>query len=230
MIKYRLNLVGTFVCEGLEFSLTVRSVVPAVCTAVGPSAHLASETTEISFQKQKNKTFFLLPVLWRCFQSYENKLTQTSCSGTSYIHICRWMLVVKCSSVPHTHTHTRTHTHAQSRHYIPPFRFDLLKRTRLNWRSDGLNSLTYDLLSKELEPLYTNLTVNIGEDPRLPRGKAPILVKTTTPVHQRSTSKNGGSAKQEKSPESKAANVTVADQAQAKPSNQTTQQKTGVMK
>ncbi|XP_067302519.1 beta-1,4-galactosyltransferase 3 isoform X1 [Pseudorasbora parva] len=46
-----------------------------------------------------------------------------------------------------------------------PRRFDLLKRTRLNWRSDGLNSLTYKLLSKELEPLYTNLTVNIGDDP-----------------------------------------------------------------
>ncbi|XP_026116226.1 beta-1,4-galactosyltransferase 3-like [Carassius auratus] len=46
-----------------------------------------------------------------------------------------------------------------------PRRFDLLKRTRLNWRSDGLNSLTYELLSKELEPLYTNLSVNIGDDP-----------------------------------------------------------------
>uniref|UniRef100_A0A8C2XC48 Beta-1,4-galactosyltransferase n=1 Tax=Cyclopterus lumpus TaxID=8103 RepID=A0A8C2XC48_CYCLU len=47
-----------------------------------------------------------------------------------------------------------------------PRRFDLLKRTRLNWRSDGLNSLTYELLSRELEPLYTNLTVDIGEDPQ----------------------------------------------------------------
>ncbi|XP_061836178.1 beta-1,4-galactosyltransferase 3 [Nerophis lumbriciformis] len=52
-----------------------------------------------------------------------------------------------------------------------PHRFDLLKRTRLNWRSDGLNSLTYELLSKELEPLYTNLTVNIGEDSHQHRGK-----------------------------------------------------------
>lgn len=47
-------------------------------------------------------------------------------------------------------------------------RFDLLKRTRLSWRSDGLNSLTYKLLSKELEPLYTNLSVNIGDDPHYP--------------------------------------------------------------
>lgn len=50
-------------------------------------------------------------------------------------------------------------------------RFDLLKRTRLSWRSDGLNSLTYKLLSKELEPLYTNLSVNIGDDPRYPPSK-----------------------------------------------------------
>ncbi|RXN23570.1 beta-1,4-galactosyltransferase 3-like protein [Labeo rohita] len=54
-----------------------------------------------------------------------------------------------------------------------PRRFDLLKRTRLNWRSDGLNSLTYELLSKELEPLYTNLSVNIGDDPHRPPAKAP---------------------------------------------------------
>lgn len=62
-----------------------------------------------------------------------------------------------------------------------PRRFDLLKRTRLNWRSDGLNSLTYELLSKELEPLYTNLTVNIGDDPHLPRGKVLNAAKVPFP-------------------------------------------------
>ncbi|KAJ8377446.1 hypothetical protein AAFF_G00260040 [Aldrovandia affinis] len=46
-----------------------------------------------------------------------------------------------------------------------PYRFNLLMRTGRSWRSDGLNSLTYTLLSKELEPLYTNLTVSIGDDP-----------------------------------------------------------------
>ncbi|XP_051516113.1 beta-1,4-galactosyltransferase 3-like isoform X2 [Myxocyprinus asiaticus] len=51
-------------------------------------------------------------------------------------------------------------------------RFDLLKRTRLNWRSDGLSSLTYELLSKELEPLYTNISVNIGDNPHHPSVKA----------------------------------------------------------
>uniref|UniRef100_A0A8C2X9X1 Beta-1,4-galactosyltransferase n=1 Tax=Cyclopterus lumpus TaxID=8103 RepID=A0A8C2X9X1_CYCLU len=116
-------------------------------------------------------------------------------------------------------------------------RFDLLKRTRLNWRSDGLNSLTYELLSRELEPLYTNLTVDIGEDPRVPQGKAPNPVKTATPVHQRSTSKLGGATKQEKRQESKGANMTVAkpaaektEPAQLKAANQTTHRKTGVVK
>nr|XP_006643462.1 PREDICTED: beta-1,4-galactosyltransferase 3-like isoform X1 [Lepisosteus oculatus] len=52
-----------------------------------------------------------------------------------------------------------------------PRRFDLLMRTRRNWNSDGVNSLTYELLSKKLEPLYTNLSVNIGEDPRKPQKK-----------------------------------------------------------
>uniref|UniRef100_A0A8C2X7V7 Beta-1,4-galactosyltransferase n=1 Tax=Cyclopterus lumpus TaxID=8103 RepID=A0A8C2X7V7_CYCLU len=118
-----------------------------------------------------------------------------------------------------------------------PRRFDLLKRTRLNWRSDGLNSLTYELLSRELEPLYTNLTVDIGEDPRVPQGKAPNPVKTATPVHQRSTSKLGGATKQEKRQESKGANMTVAkpaaektEPAQLKAANQTTHRKTGVVK
>lgn len=123
--------------------------------------------------------------------------------------------------------------------FISP-RFDLLKRTRLNWRSDGLNSLTYELLSKELEPLYTNLTVNIGEDPRLPPGKMPIHVKTTTPVHQRSTSKTESTAKQEKRHESRgsvAANLTVVklngektEAPHLKAVNQTAQEKIGVVK
>lgn len=54
------------------------------------------------------------------------------------------------------------------------YRFDLLKRTRLNWRSDGLNSLTYELLTKQLEPLYTNLSVNIREDLRTPKKLEPL--------------------------------------------------------
>ncbi|MCI4387394.1 hypothetical protein PGIGA_G00073770 [Pangasianodon gigas] len=63
-----------------------------------------------------------------------------------------------------------------------PRRFDLLKHTWLNWRSDGLNSLTYELLSKELEPLYTNLSVNIGEDPRPPPKKSALPKNASYPA------------------------------------------------
>ncbi|NXA56112.1 B4GT3 galactosyltransferase, partial [Nothocercus julius] len=47
-----------------------------------------------------------------------------------------------------------------------PHRFDLLIRTQRTWTQDGMNSLTYTLLAKQLRPLYTNLTVDIGTDPR----------------------------------------------------------------
>lgn len=116
-------------------------------------------------------------------------------------------------------------------------RFDLLKKTRLNWHSDGLNSLTYELLSKELEPLYTNLTVNIGEDPRLTQGKAHSAVKAT-PVHPPSSSKDKGLAKKEKSLEAALAkNSTLVKPygektgfVLSKTANQTTQEKAGVIK
>ncbi|NXB70064.1 B4GT3 galactosyltransferase, partial [Donacobius atricapilla] len=49
-------------------------------------------------------------------------------------------------------------------------RFDLLVRTQRTWTQDGMNSLSYALLAKELRPLYTNLTVDIGADPRAPPG------------------------------------------------------------
>ncbi|XP_063064046.1 beta-1,4-galactosyltransferase 3 [Engraulis encrasicolus] len=65
-----------------------------------------------------------------------------------------------------------------------PRRFDLLKRTRINWRSDGLNSLKYSLLSKVLEPLYTNLSVNIGDDPRPLKNGPPPRKQTPPPVHR----------------------------------------------
>uniref|UniRef100_A0A8C3Y5B6 Beta-1,4-galactosyltransferase 3 n=1 Tax=Catharus ustulatus TaxID=91951 RepID=A0A8C3Y5B6_CATUS len=47
-----------------------------------------------------------------------------------------------------------------------PHRFDLLVRTQRSWTQDGMNSLSYSLLARELRPLYTNLTVDIGSDPR----------------------------------------------------------------
>ncbi|KAI1892168.1 hypothetical protein AGOR_G00130490 [Albula goreensis] len=60
---------------------------------------------------------------------------------------------------------------------VNPKRFNLLMKTRSSWRSDGLNTLTYTLLSKQLQRLYTNLSVNIGDDPvrkaPLPPAKPP---------------------------------------------------------
>ncbi|KAM4644476.1 beta-1,4-galactosyltransferase 3 isoform 1-T1 [Amazona ochrocephala] len=50
-----------------------------------------------------------------------------------------------------------------------PHRFDLLIRTQRMWTQDGMNSLSYVLLAKLLHPLYTNLTVDIGTDPRAAR-------------------------------------------------------------
>lgn len=41
------------------------------------------------------------------------------------------------------------------------------------WTQDGMNSLTYLLLAKQLHPLYTNITVDIGTDPRAAR-RAPL--------------------------------------------------------
>ncbi|XP_025050465.1 beta-1,4-galactosyltransferase 3 [Alligator sinensis] len=52
-----------------------------------------------------------------------------------------------------------------------PHRFDLLIRTQHMWTQDGMNSLSYVLLAKELRPLYTNITVDIGVNPRPLKGR-----------------------------------------------------------
>ncbi|XP_077048131.1 LOW QUALITY PROTEIN: beta-1,4-galactosyltransferase 3 [Agelaius phoeniceus] len=54
-----------------------------------------------------------------------------------------------------------------------PHRFDLLVRTQRTWTQDGMNSLSYALLARELRPLYTNLTADIGCDPRARPRAAP---------------------------------------------------------
>lgn len=115
---------------------------------------------------------------------------------------------------------------------LPLPRFDLLKRTRLNWRSDGLNSLTYKLLSRELEPLYTNLTVNIGEDPRVPPGKVPAKA-ASVPVHQHSTSKAQPTAEQGKRQIGAGAEVKLqsvkVEPRRVKAANQTVERKAGLV-
>ncbi|XP_077437724.1 beta-1,4-galactosyltransferase 3-like isoform X1 [Vanacampus margaritifer] len=52
-----------------------------------------------------------------------------------------------------------------------PYNHELLNRTEVAWHSDGLNSLTYELLSKEREHLFTHLMINVGEKPGLASGK-----------------------------------------------------------
>ncbi|XP_069802453.1 beta-1,4-galactosyltransferase 3-like isoform X2 [Dendropsophus ebraccatus] len=47
-------------------------------------------------------------------------------------------------------------------------RYTLLRNTKKNWKDDGMNSLDFHLLSREKTPLYTNLTVDIGEAPEMP--------------------------------------------------------------
>ena len=42
-----------------------------------------------------------------------------------------------------------------------PQRFDLIKKTQKTMQNDGLNNLDYDVISKEINPLYTNITVDI---------------------------------------------------------------------
>ncbi|XP_060113117.1 beta-1,4-galactosyltransferase 3 [Heteronotia binoei] len=56
-----------------------------------------------------------------------------------------------------------------------PHRFDLLIRTHRAWTQDGMNSLSYSLLSKELLPLYTNITADIGTNPRANKGSLPSV-------------------------------------------------------
>ncbi|XP_053308210.1 beta-1,4-galactosyltransferase 3-like [Spea bombifrons] len=45
-----------------------------------------------------------------------------------------------------------------------PRRFNLLAKTRRTWKQDGMNSLQYTLVSKDLHPLYTNITVDVGSE------------------------------------------------------------------
>lgn len=46
-------------------------------------------------------------------------------------------------------------------------RMQLLGQTRLMWRKDGLNSCSYEILSVHREPLYINITTDIGQPERV---------------------------------------------------------------
>ncbi|KAI5611848.1 beta-1,4-galactosyltransferase 3 [Silurus asotus] len=45
---------------------------------------------------------------------------------------------------------------------VNPKRFSLLAKTQQTWRADGMNSVEYELVSREYLPLYTNITVDVG--------------------------------------------------------------------
>ncbi|XP_039574159.1 beta-1,4-galactosyltransferase 3 isoform X3 [Passer montanus] len=92
-----------------------------------------------------------------------------------------------------------------------PHRFDLLVRTQRTWTQDGMNSLSYALLARELRPLYTNLTADIGCDPRgrprapqsrfrqemlrkPPRGDLPPLALSLSPPRPPLGGNNGSAA------------------------------------
>ncbi|XP_029434268.1 beta-1,4-galactosyltransferase 3-like isoform X2 [Rhinatrema bivittatum] len=51
-------------------------------------------------------------------------------------------------------------------------RYSKLRKTRRTWKEDGMNSLTFQLISREETKLYTNITVDIGDISTLPPVKA----------------------------------------------------------
>ncbi|XP_036414444.1 LOW QUALITY PROTEIN: beta-1,4-galactosyltransferase 3 [Colossoma macropomum] len=55
------------------------------------------------------------------------------------------------------------HKHDQGNE-VNPKRFNMLAKTRQTWKLDGMNSVEYEVVSREYLPLYTNITVNIGTE------------------------------------------------------------------
>lgn len=47
---------------------------------------------------------------------------------------------------------------------LRPLRFNMLAKTRQTWKLDGMNSLEYEVVSRQYLPLYANITVNIGTE------------------------------------------------------------------
>ncbi|KAK7886983.1 hypothetical protein WMY93_026604 [Mugilogobius chulae] len=61
---------------------------------------------------------------------------------------------------------------------VNPKRFNMLAKTRQTWKMDGMNTVEYEILSKEYMPLYTNITVNIGTE----AGLKPLPKPPPTPA------------------------------------------------
>ncbi|XP_062841573.1 beta-1,4-galactosyltransferase 3 [Trichomycterus rosablanca] len=50
---------------------------------------------------------------------------------------------------------------------VNPKRFSLLAKTQKTWKLDGMNSVQYEVVSREHTPLYTNITVDVGTETAL---------------------------------------------------------------
>ncbi|XP_056122263.1 beta-1,4-galactosyltransferase 3 [Rhinichthys klamathensis goyatoka] len=47
---------------------------------------------------------------------------------------------------------------------VNPKRFNMLAKTRHTWKNDGMNTVDYEIVSRDYQPLFTNITVNIGTE------------------------------------------------------------------
>lgn len=51
----------------------------------------------------------------------------------------------------------------------------MLAKTRQTWKTDGMNTVEYEIISRDYLPLYTNITVNIGTESGLhPLAQTPL--------------------------------------------------------
>ncbi|KAL8190888.1 UNVERIFIED_CONTAM: hypothetical protein K2H54_065346 [Gekko kuhli] len=58
--------------------------------------------------------------------------------------------------------------HGQISDYAENVKRPAVLHTRTTWKDDGMNSLEFKVLAKKQHPLYTNITVDIGDPPMLP--------------------------------------------------------------
>ncbi|XP_041729211.1 beta-1,4-galactosyltransferase 3 [Coregonus clupeaformis] len=69
---------------------------------------------------------------------------------------------------------------------VNPRRFNMLAKTRQMWKLDGMNTVEYEVLSRDHFPLYTNITVHIGTEAGLhatpPSPKIPAKAPAKPPV------------------------------------------------
>ncbi|XP_028837707.1 beta-1,4-galactosyltransferase 3 [Denticeps clupeoides] len=72
-----------------------------------------------------------------------------------------------------------------------PKRFNMLAKTRQTWRLDGMNTVEYEVVSREYMPLYANITVNIGTED----GLKPLNPPTPQPANSPAQSFNSSSDK-----------------------------------